>query len=148
MSFDDLKSTAISALADKQRQGDWASTGFDKTIARLRVLGSNNRVAMTALDQLASHKDKVVGWGEEGLRSTLGIAGEGQLDEAAEHAALLTAITDDATWEQADDAIFRAAREGNDKKRALDQRREEMKTLLKEIGLVAAKILVALLVAV
>lgn len=154
--LDKLKEKAFEAILDDKRQKEWIETGFDAAIGKARALLPDDwteaelkalrDTAEYGLARLEKHKPTLVELGEHGLKSTLTLVAIGNYDEAARHAALL-ALRESGSWDEVTDAIMGAAQAGNQAKRDLDAKREEILAVLKDIGIAAAKAALPLLLA-
>jgi len=154
--IDNLKEKAIAAITDEDKQKEWLDKGFDSAIAEGRKLlptgddeGELKAVresAEYALSKLEKHKVTLVKLGQHGLRSTLSLLALGEYDGAARHAALVT-LRETASWDEVSNAIVSTAEAGNEKKRELDAEIKEIKGVLKDIGITAAKSLLPILLA-
>ena len=155
--LDKLKEKALDAINDEEKQAKWVDKGFDSAVKAARDLiptaddeaeiKSLADAAEYGLKKLEKHKSALVGLGQHGLRSTISLLGLGQYDEAARHAALVELRTT-ASWLEVNKAILSTAAEGNQAKRDLDAKIEEVKDVLKDIGTTAAKAVLPFLLAV
>jgi len=154
--LDRIKETALEVVLDEDRQKAWVESGFDSALKGARALlpddwteaelKSLRDSAEHGLQKLELHKDTLVQLGEHGLKSTLTLLAIGNYDEASRHAALLV-LKQEGSWDDVSDAILGAAQAGNQAKRNLDAKREEILTVLKDIGIGAAKALLPLMLA-
>jgi hypothetical protein len=153
--LDSLKEKAVSAIADEDKQKEWIESGFDSAVKEgHKLLPAGDEVELKAvresgeyaLAKLEKHKGTLVKLGQHGLRSTLSMLSLGDYNGAARHAALIT-LRETASWDEVSNAIATAAEEGNQAKRDLDAAIKEIKEALKDIGIVAAKTLASLFLA-
>jgi len=154
--IDSLKEKAITAITDEEKQKEWAEKGFDAAIEQGRKLlpdgdgievKSVREAGSYALDKLVKHKGTLVELGQHGLRSTISVLALGDYDGAARHAALV-ALRETAGWDDVTTTISDVAKAGNQAKRDLDEKIEEIKTALKDIGITAAKAVLPILLAI
>jgi hypothetical protein len=156
--LDSLKDKAIKEISDEEKQKEWIDKGFDAAIAdghkllpaeevgEDKELEAVRKSGEFALAKLEKHKGALVKLGQHGLRSTLGALSLGDYDGAAQHAALV-ALRKTASWDEVSAAIVGTAEAGNEAKRELDAAIKEVTDALKDIGVVAAKTLFSLFVA-
>jgi len=156
--LDKLEDKALEEINDPARQKAWVERGYDAVAGKImdllpadpelaanglpltqeqQELRSFREAVVFDLAKLERHKPTLVSLGEHGLRSTIALVGLGRYDAAAKHAALITLRTT-ASWSQVNEAILTDAETGNQKKRDLDAKIAELKTVLRDVGTFAA----------
>jgi len=150
--FENLEQKAVDAISDKEKQKAWIDKGFDAAVKQSRALlpaGDDAELKAIresgeyAIGKLEKHKDVLVKLGEHGLRSTISALALGDYSEASRHAALVS--LGGASWDAATQAIVDTAKTGNQAKRDYDASVNEIMTVLKDIGIAAAKSLLPIL---
>jgi hypothetical protein len=162
--IDSLQTKALEAINDPARQNEWVTRGYDAAVDKIagllppgqdastpltseqRELQALRQTLLFDLGKLEKHKPVLVGLGEHGLRSTISLLGLGNVDNAAKHAARV-ALKASASWGQVGEAILTTAEAGNQQKRDLDKKIEELKVVLKDLGTFAAARLLPFLIA-
>jgi hypothetical protein len=156
--LDSLMDKAAKEISDEENQKAWVEKGFDAAIKEGHKLLPEEEVGEDkelkavresgefALAKLEKHKGSLVKLGKHGLRSTLSKLALGDYDGAARHAALVT-LRKTASWDEVSATIVAAAEEGNEAKRELDAAVKEFTDTLKDIGVVAAKALASIFLA-
>lgn len=154
--LESLKEKAVKALSDEEKHKEWIAKGFDSALKEGRSLLPTDMTNLElkavresgeyALTRLEKHKDALIGLGQHGLRSTLAMLALGDYNGAARHAALVY-LQDSASWSEVDRTIRETSEAGNQAKRELDAKIAEIKAVLKDIGIAAAKAVLPLLLA-
>ena len=153
--LESLKEKAIKAISDEEKQKEWLESGFDAAVKEgHKLLPSSDEPELKAvresgefaLAKLEKHKDGLVLLGQHGLRSTMSMLSLGDYDGAAKHATLVY-LRESASWDEVSSKIRETASDGNQAKRDLDAELESLKDMLKDIGIMAAKAALPLLLA-
>lgn len=155
--IDDWKQKALDQVGEKSRE--WIESGFDKAIEKAHdqlplpatpELNAIRKTGEIALERVSEQRENLIDLGEHGLLLALTHIANGQIDRAARDAALVK-LRDQASFDEVDAAILESAAAGVEKKRKLDAAQaavlKGLKTAFKEIGSVAAKAALPLLIA-